>query len=133
MSNYNKLINDLDILELYGIKDNLATYLDLINNGSKKVVDALYELCEKEIEQRKKRAINACVKTANFPFYKTIEDFDFDFQPSVNPGQGFGKRRNQPREDNNHPHQNQTHDRSDPVFAFELKQKLIRHNSCGDF
>lgn len=84
MSNYNKLINDLDILELYGIKDNLATYLDLINNGSKKVVDALYELCEKEIEQRKKRAINACVKTANFPFYKTIEDFDFDFQPSVN-------------------------------------------------
>lgn len=84
ISNYNRLINNLDTLELYGIKDNLSTYLDLINDGSKKIVDALYELSEKEIDLRKKRAISSCVKVANFPFYKTIEDFDFSFQPSIN-------------------------------------------------
>lgn len=84
ITNYNKLINNLDTLELYGIKDNLNTYLDLINTGSKKVIDALYELSEKEIDLRKKRAISACVKVANFPFYKTIDDFDFDFQPCIN-------------------------------------------------
>lgn len=84
ITNYNKLINNLDMLELYGIKDNLNTYLDLINTGSKKVIDALYELSEKEIDLRKKRAISACVKVANFPFYKTIDDFDFDFQPCIN-------------------------------------------------
>ena len=28
--------------------------------------------------------MSACVKTANFPFLKEIEDFDFNFQPSVN-------------------------------------------------
>ena len=84
ISNYNRLINNLDTLELYGIKDNLSTYLDLINDGSKKIVDALYELSEKEIDLRRKRAISSCVKVANFPFYKTIEDFDFSFQPSIN-------------------------------------------------
>jgi predicted NACHT family NTPase len=25
-----------------------------------------------------------CVKVANFPFLKEIDDFDFDFQPSIN-------------------------------------------------
>ncbi len=83
-TNYNRLIDNLDILELYGIRDNLNTYLDLINDGSKKVIDALYELSEKEIDLRRKRAIGACVKVANFPFYKTIDDFDFNYQPSIN-------------------------------------------------
>lgn len=84
MSNYQKLINDLESLELLGIKDNIASYLDLIKSGQKTILDALYELCEKELDLRKKRAISACVKTAGFPFYKTIKDFDFDFQPSLN-------------------------------------------------
>ena len=30
------------------------------------------------------RAENACVKTANFPFIKTLDDFEFDFQPGIN-------------------------------------------------
>ena len=28
--------------------------------------------------------MNACVKVANFPFLKTFEDFNFNFQPSIN-------------------------------------------------
>lgn len=28
--------------------------------------------------------MSACVKVANFPFLKTFEDFDFNFQPSIN-------------------------------------------------
>lgn len=27
---------------------------------------------------------NACVKKANFPFIKTLDDFEFDFQPGIN-------------------------------------------------
>lgn len=30
------------------------------------------------------RAENTCVKTANFPFFKTLDDFEFDFQPGIN-------------------------------------------------
>ena len=38
-----------------------------------------------EIEKKNNqiRAENACVKTANFPFIKTMDDFDFEFQPSI--------------------------------------------------
>ena len=36
------------------------------------------------MDLRKERAMNACVKTANFPFLKTLDDFDFSFQPSIN-------------------------------------------------
>lgn len=32
----------------------------------------------------KERAKIACIKVANFPFIKTLEDFDFTFQPAVN-------------------------------------------------
>ena len=40
-----------------------------------------------EMTLRTERAMNACVKVANFPFIKTFEDFDFSFQPSINKDQ----------------------------------------------
>ena len=33
--------------------------------------------------------MNACVKVANFPYIKTLEGFDFSYQPSINRGQIF--------------------------------------------
>lgn len=84
MSNYTKLSNNLEELNMIGIKESLSSYLDFIGKGEKTVVDALYELTEKEKELRRQRAIKSCVMTANFPFHKTIDDFDFSFQPSVN-------------------------------------------------
>lgn len=48
------------------------------------VVDALYDLTEREIKLREQRAMSSCVKVANFPFIKTFDDFDFSFQPSIN-------------------------------------------------
>ena len=43
----------------------------------------LYELTNFEMELRNERAMNACVKVANFPYIKTFEDFDFSYQPSI--------------------------------------------------
>ena len=84
MSNYVKLINNLETLNLEKIKDNIDQYVDLINNKKKDVVDALYELTNLEIELRNEKAIYGCVRTAGFPFLKTLEDFDFSFQPTIN-------------------------------------------------
>ena len=39
MSNYIKLINNLEILQLEKIKQNLDQYIDLINNKKKDVVE----------------------------------------------------------------------------------------------
>ncbi|KLO21990.1 ATP-binding protein [Marinitoga sp. 1197] len=82
MNNYIKLQNNLTELNLINIKTNLDKYLNLINTGEKSVIDALYELSELETKAKEKRAMNACVKVANFPFLKGIEDFNF--QPGIN-------------------------------------------------
>lgn len=84
MSNYIKLTNNLEELKLEKIKENLDTYVELINNKKKDVIDALYELTELELKLRDEKAILGCVRTAGFPFQKTFEDFDFSFQPSIN-------------------------------------------------
>ena len=65
------------------ISANLGEYLNMIADGAKTPVDALYELTEKECVFKHEKAIRACIKTAGFPFEKTIKDFDFSFQPSV--------------------------------------------------
>ena len=84
LTNYNKLINNLEDLKLFQIKDSISSYIDLVKDGSKNFIDALYELTEKEKVFRSEVAMNACVRTAGFPFLKRINDYDFSFQPSVN-------------------------------------------------
>ena len=84
MSNYIKLLNNLEELGLNNIKNNIDTYLNLIKSGEKSVIDALYELSNLEIKSKQEKAILACVKVANFPFLKELDDFDFEFQPSIN-------------------------------------------------
>ena len=48
MNNYNKLINNLDTLGLNKFIEHLDNYIEYINNGSKTLIDALYELSEYE-------------------------------------------------------------------------------------
>ena len=81
---YLSLVNNLEELKLFQFKEHLDSYIDLINSGKKSIVEALKELTEYEIKFKEARAMNACVKVANFPFLKTIEDFDFSFQPGIN-------------------------------------------------
>ena len=42
MNNYNKLLNNLEELELIKIKENINQYIDLVNDKSKNFVDAVY-------------------------------------------------------------------------------------------
>lgn len=83
-NNYNKLINNLNDLNLTRMAGSIGDYLEFINKGEKNVVDSLYELTEMEMELKQKRAMDYCVKVANFPYLKEFVDFDFSFQPSVN-------------------------------------------------
>lgn len=84
MSNYNKLLNNLDTLKLSRFKANIDEYIDMINKKEKDIVDALYELTNFEIDRINEMAIYGCVRTANFPYEKTFDDYDFSFQPTIN-------------------------------------------------
>ena len=84
MNNYNKLVNNLETLKLFKFKDKLDDYIDLINNKQKTIIDAIYELTELEIDSLKEKMIAHSIQFAGFPFYKTLDEFDFSFQPSIN-------------------------------------------------
>ena len=84
MNNYNKLLNNLEVLNLIKIKENIDNYIELINEKKKDIVDSLYELTALEIEMAKQRKIDHSIKFAGFPYQKFLEDFDFTFQPSLN-------------------------------------------------
>ena len=83
---YLSLVNNLEELKLFQFKEHLDDYIELINSGEKSIVEALNDLTGYEIKFKEARAMNACVKVANFPFLKTIKEFDFSFQPSINKG-----------------------------------------------
>ena len=76
-------MNNLEALKLDRIREYLDTYISMVNEGKKDMVEALYELTDFEMELRNERAMNACVKVANFPYIKTFEDFDISYQPSI--------------------------------------------------
>ena len=46
--------------------------------------DFLWQLCERELIEREQRAAQRRIKSAKFPVIKTLEDFDFRAQPSIN-------------------------------------------------
>ena len=84
MNNYGKLLNNLEYLNLSKVKENIDKYIDLVNEKEKSFIDSLYELTNLEIEFVKEKRITGGIKTANFPYLKTFEDYDFSFQPGLN-------------------------------------------------
>lgn len=84
MASYQKLLNGLTDLGIQTMQGHLDTYIKLVNEGDKSFSEALEELVEIEQKNNQKRRDNANLHVANFPFVKTMEDFDFTFQPEIN-------------------------------------------------
>lgn len=84
MANYVKLLNNLEALNLEKTRSIIPEYLDEVSANNISFIDALTFLTDKEIVFKNKRASIANIKVAAFPFERSLEDFDFDFQPSIN-------------------------------------------------
>ena len=84
MTNYNKLLNNFDILKLDKIKECYPNYVENALKNNISITDMLYELTEKEIMYRNERASQIQVTVSAFPYKKELEDFDFSYQPSIN-------------------------------------------------
>lgn len=84
MNNYNKLLNNFEILKLDKMKELYPYYIEKITKEDFTLTDSLYELTNKEIDYRDERASQIQITVSAFPYKKEIEDFDFDYQPSIN-------------------------------------------------
>ena len=83
MTTYAQLNNNFDSLQLSKIKEVLPTYLDNKQNKDKSFIDSLYDLTKAEIDFRDERARKVNIVVSNFPYQKTLKDFDFSYQPTI--------------------------------------------------
>ena len=84
MNIYNNVLNNIDELRLEKIKSCLADYLDSIKSRELTPLEILKDLTDMELEAKKVRSAKSRIGIANFPYERTIQDFDFDYQPSIN-------------------------------------------------
>lgn len=84
MSNYIKLLNNFETLKLMTFRNNIDNFIDNINEDKSNLVDALLDLTEKELHFRQERVNKAMIVTSHFPFVKTFEEYDFNYQPKLN-------------------------------------------------
>ena len=84
MSKYVELNNNLETLKLSRIIDLLPNVLNDANTKNMSFVDILYDLTTEEIKFRDDRAKRINITVSSFPYLKTINDFDFSYQPSIN-------------------------------------------------
>ena len=72
-----------DYFEKLKLNSFMSTYLENIDKKLSNY-ELLELLCKQEIVEKDKIAKDQMIKTAGFPSVKTLEEFDFDFQPSIN-------------------------------------------------
>lgn len=87
MTNYNELTNNLEILKLEKMKEILPNAITNSVKNNVGLQDSLLELTKAEIEFRDERAKKINITVSNFPYIRTINQFDFSYQPTINKNQ----------------------------------------------
>ena len=70
-------------LKLPGALEVVDEILARADGGALSVAHALEELLDAQIELRIQRRLESAQRTSRLPFFKTLDDFDFSLQPSV--------------------------------------------------
>ena len=82
-SQYLRLQENLLYLNL----KQIHLHLDNVLDSNLSLLEGLLKLTDYETEIKRENVLNAMVKVAHFPHYKTLKDFDFEFQPNINQNQ----------------------------------------------
>ena len=77
----------LDISELEKIKEILPDYIHKTSKKKPSISESINYLLEEKIKSKDTQATEGIIKASNFPFRKTLDDYDFSFQRSVSKNQ----------------------------------------------
>jgi DNA replication protein DnaC len=80
---YERLHTNLQYLKLNTVEELLDNCLEIAARDSKTTMEVLDYLFEQEKKHREAVAIERRMKSAVFPVKKTLEEFDFEFQKSI--------------------------------------------------
>lgn len=79
----NRLSSNLEELGLDAMSPLVPDYVRMVGNGEKDLVTALLEMTQAQLATKLRADDERRIRMANFPFVKTLADFDWSFQPSV--------------------------------------------------
>ena len=82
-NDYEEIIEDLKKLKLATMRENLDAHLRLAQSKSLTYLEFLKGLTREELRGRQESNYRRRIKSARFPVVKTLDEFDFAFQPSV--------------------------------------------------
>ena len=82
-----ELVPMLTRLQLTAIRDQLDSLLDQAARAELNLREALAMLCAAEVGRKNERRIQMGLSIAKFPCVRTLEGFEYDAQPSVDPKQ----------------------------------------------
>lgn len=74
-------------LQLSAIRDQLDSLLDEAARRELTLRETLALLCQAEVARKEQRRRTMAMSIAKFPFVRTLEGFDFEAQPSLDPKQ----------------------------------------------
>lgn len=78
-----RLRENLESLKLKNTLEILDNYLERAVKDNLNIVEVLDHLFAEEAKNKRRRAYEKQVQMSGFPIKKTLEDFDFSFQPSI--------------------------------------------------
>lgn len=87
---FERLQSNLSRLRLPRIGAVLPEMLTTAQEQSKSYLSFLDELFEEEVSQKEQRRIESLLRSSGLPFTKTIDEFDFSFQPKLDRKQVMG-------------------------------------------
>ena len=79
----NRLSANLEALGLDAVAPMVPDYVRLVADGERDLVTAMLEMTEAQLATKLRADDERRIRMANFPFVKTLADFDWSFQPSV--------------------------------------------------
>ncbi len=79
----NRIESNLTRLRLPKIREILEPVLKTAENQDKSYLSFLDELLEEEVAAKEQRRIETSLKISGLPFIKSIDEFDFTFQPKL--------------------------------------------------
>jgi len=80
---YERLHENLKTLGMDRISQLLDGHLERAGKENLSMLEVLDHLIQEEVEAKSQNSMNFRTRLAKFPYKKTLEEFDFSFQPSI--------------------------------------------------
>src|SRR5262249_30304987 len=78
-----RVFSALKRLQLHQLRETLAAVLSEAAKEQWTYLELLDRILEREVEAKQGKRVRMALQIAHFPCVRTLEEFDFSFQPSV--------------------------------------------------